>query len=410
MEALLWMLDEASARRHVAGMTLARRAQLTVRHFGAERVFALVSTEEDARRLQQELADTDTNIDAFLTVEQWRKRLEEDPGAQWLLARADHVYDKGWKDQVRAHQPRGGQIVDGSGAPGALWLHVAKQLLERSEDALERIFEPHARAGGEGKPELFDVHVHDKPSAKAAEEELWQSCRKDIDGVISRHLNRYISLAMSRRLVNLPLKPNHITVFCIFLGLMSGYFALSGDYLGIAIGALFLKANSVIDGVDGELARVKWEFSKWGELLDSAGDNVANFSFFGALTYATYQSGDHLFGTLGIVCLVMWVSYVIFLYAQLHKMKRGDVLIVRQNIDDVARGRFKQFIHLLRTAILRRDGYVFVILLLSLAGWHDVLISVMCVGAAIPFFGMIIHYALEFGRALSPSEGIDNAA
>jgi phosphatidylglycerophosphate synthase len=392
------MLDETSARRHVAGMTLVRRAELTLSHFGAERIVALVATEEDARRLSSDAAFAQLNIDTFLTLSQWRTELEGYPSKLWLLARADHVYDKGWKDVVTAARGKAlGQLSDSAGVAGALWMMEAHQIL--AEDSVERCFEVSPR--GEGGA-LFDIAVGDAASEKRALDALWSSCRKDIDGVVSRNLNRHISLFISRRIVNLPIKPNHVTIFCIFLGLMSGYFALSGDYLGVALGAFFLKANSVIDGVDGELARVKWEFSKWGELLDSAGDNVANFSFFGALTYATYQSGDHFFGTLGIACLVMWVSYIAFLYAQLYKMKRGDVLIVRQNVDDIAKGWFKQFIHLLRHVILRRDGYVFVIFLLALGGLHDVLISVMCAGAAIPFFGVLLHYGLELGRAFSP--------
>lgn len=400
MEAVLWMLDETSAMRHVAGMTLAKRAQLTLNHFGAERVVALVASEEDARRFSSDAASKHLDIDTFLTVSQWRAELEGYPSKLWLMARADHVYDKGWKDVITAAKGKPvGQLSDAAGVAGALWMMEAHRILD-GEDLLSWFEVASNEAADAGA--LFDIAVEDAASEKRALDALWNSCRKDIDGVVSRNLNRHLSLFISRRIVNLPIKPNHVTIFCIFLGLLSGYFALSGDYLGVALGAFFLKANSVIDGVDGELARVKWEFSKWGELLDSAGDNVANFSFFGALTYATYQSGDHFFGTLGMACLVMWVSYIIFLYAQLYKMKRGDVLIVRQNVDDIAKGWFKQFIHLLRHVILRRDGYVFVIFLLALAGLHDVLISVMCAGAAIPFFGVLLHYGLELGRAFSP--------
>lgn len=391
MKAALWMTTHGQGSQRLAGLTLLERAQLTLRHFGATQVVVIVEEGEALQALQAE----HPSMDAFLTRAQWEAMVALDPGPRWLLGRADHVYDKRWKGVVEGMRRAGHTgVVSSRWGSSALWMHDGEQILS---GAISSESPSHMSS-----PACFDIHVTDAPSARKAEDALWNSCRKDLDGLISRNLNRHLSLFISRRLVNLPIKPNHISVFCIFLGLMSGFFALQGDYTGVLLGALFLKANSVIDGVDGELARVKWEYSKAGELLDSVGDNVANFSFFGALTYATYYSGDVFFGQLGMACLAMWVSYIGFLYAQLFKLKRGDVLMVRQNVDEVATGWLKQLVHLLRTVILRRDGYVFVILLLALLGTHKVLIGVMCAGAAIPFLGMLIHYGLEWTRVVSP--------
>ncbi len=92
--------------------------------------------------------------------------------------------------------------------------------------------------------------------------------------------------------------------------------------------------------------------------------------------------------------MIMWASYVAFLYIQLYAMGRGDVLLVRQNIDEVATGWLARLIHVLRTVILRRDGYVMFILVMALLGWHGLMMVIMCLGAAIPFLGVLIHYGL----------------
>ena len=47
-----------------------------------------------------------------------------------------------------------------------------------------------------------------RPKRRAAERALFRSLRKPQDGWTSRHLNRYISLSISRWLVKTPLRPN----------------------------------------------------------------------------------------------------------------------------------------------------------------------------------------------------------
>ncbi len=49
--------------------------------------------------------------------------------------------------------------------------------------------------------------------------ELFEACRKPLDGVVSRNLNRHISIFISKRIVHTPLTPNMMSVFTFLLGL-----------------------------------------------------------------------------------------------------------------------------------------------------------------------------------------------
>ena len=73
----------------------------------------------------------------------------------------------------------------------------------------------------------------------------------------SRYFARPISLAISRRLANTGMTPNAMTVISMAIGLAAAPFFLSAAPLWQTVGALLFVLHSVVDGCDGELARLK---------------------------------------------------------------------------------------------------------------------------------------------------------
>ena len=241
----------------------------------------------------------------------------------------------------------------------------------------------------------FSVIIRNDTDKKQAAHLLWESCRKPGDGIVSRYFNRHISLFFSKRLVSLPIRPNHISIFSIILGIVAGLVTLQADYASILLGALLLQFNSIIDGVDGEIARVKWQFSKVGELLDSVGDHTANFSFLSAFVYALFQNELFLYGQIGIVFLAMWAAHIFFLHYQVIKMKRGDILLARYAIEGIATGALARFIHLLRTVVLRRDAYIAFIFCCVALGAYRFLTCALFIASCFPFAGLVIQTTLS---------------
>mgnify|MGYP006293181403 CR=1 FL=1 len=154
------------------------------------------------------------------------------------------------------------------------------------------------RFGGDKK--AWHRHLATEDDADEATEQIWQDCRKSVDGPVSRHFNRYISLFISRRVAKWGVKANHVTAVTALLGVLGGLLGLIGGYWGFLAAALAYKANSIIDGVDGEMARGKYEFSEWGAWLDNFSDDSKDIFFYIGVSVGAYTTGFPLFeGLIG---------------------------------------------------------------------------------------------------------------
>jgi phosphatidylglycerophosphate synthase len=116
-----------------------------------------------------------------------------------------------------------------------------------------------------------------------AEAWLLRSLIKQREGFMSRHFERRISLALTRRLASTTVTPNAMTVVSVMIGLASAPFFLSASAGWQLAGALLLLAHSILDGCDGELARLKFLQSRRGATLDFWGDNVVHVAVFGSI-------------------------------------------------------------------------------------------------------------------------------
>lgn len=119
--------------------------------------------------------------------------------------------------------------------------------------------------------------ILDTPQAVVqAETWLLRGLVKEAEGFMSRHVERRISLALTRRLAGTRITPNAMTLVSLGVGLLSAPFFLSAAPAFQLTGALLLLAHSILDGCDGELARLKFQESRWGSVLDFWGDNVVH--------------------------------------------------------------------------------------------------------------------------------------
>lgn len=366
--AVILIPPDADPLRQVGGLDLLRRVVLTVRSWGASDVVVL--------------APGDT-----LTVRR---------DADLLFVSAAAVYDRRTGAALESAPP--GRACRAGGAV-RVCASVARRLdlggIERPDDVVGRL-----QCLGMAIDERLDRHLLYQPvrndgEARRAEHLLFESCRKPVDGIVSRHINRNVSLFISRRLVATRIHPNHISLLCIALGAAAALLVLGGGYAWVLAGAAVFQLNSILDGVDGELARVRWQQSKPGELLDSAGDNFSNFAFFTALACVAGREGHGAFAALGALGLGLWAIYLVFLYSRLYGIRRGDVMLVTDP-GAAASGPFSALVRFGRT-VLRRDSFVMLALLLAVAGRAFWMLPVMLLGGA-SVFG---YAASQWWRALS---------
>jgi len=111
---------------------------------------------------------------------------------------------------------------------------------------------------------------------------------KTTDGPVSRYLNRRVSSRVTAVILRtgLGITPNQVSLISFLLAASSAIPYAFG--LAWAAGIL-VQVGSIIDGVDGELARARGIASPKGAFLDSILDRFADIAVYaGALTYALW--------------------------------------------------------------------------------------------------------------------------
>ncbi len=101
------------------------------------------------------------------------------------------------------------------------------------------------------------------------------------DGPVSRHLNRRVSRPLAAALVRTPLTPNAATV--LTLAFSFGMAALVALGYNVA-GGIGIQIASIIDGIDGDLARLTGRESRFGAALDAIADRYADAAMLGGMT------------------------------------------------------------------------------------------------------------------------------
>ncbi len=224
----------------------------------------------------------------------------------------------------------------------------------------------------------------------AVERQLVLALRKDIDGKVAKYLNRHISGWVTRKIMDTSIRPNHTTLFTILLGLASGFvivFAAKslGTYWAGVVGAALLQAQSILDGVDGELSRLKFQGSKLGEWLDTVSDDLSNLSFFGGATYVATEPWLQTLGTAGIAVFVVMQGILYVLLATV--FHSGNLQVFQWDVGSKD-GLFARI-----EWMFKRDFFCLLFLALAFVGRLDVAVVIFSVGTLISFVTLLLQLA-----------------
>ena len=116
-------------------------------------------------------------------------------------------------------------------------------------------------------------HVSTEQERRTAEKKLDRWLIKPTDGMYAQ-LNRKISIPISRQLIKLPITANMVSIFTLGVGLCSAAFFALGGYWNTLFGAFLCLFSSILDGCDGEVARLKLLESDFGCWLETVCDYV----------------------------------------------------------------------------------------------------------------------------------------
>ncbi|MCZ6872889.1 MAG: CDP-alcohol phosphatidyltransferase family protein [bacterium] len=123
----------------------------------------------------------------------------------------------------------------------------------------------------------------------AAEAALLKRLGRQGDSLIVRLVNRRLSQALSKRLVRTAVTPNQITLFSALLGLSGAFLLAQPTHLAQVLGSLLFLCSTIIDGCDGEVARLTFQESEFGGKLDVMMDNVVHLFLFPSIAIGLYR-------------------------------------------------------------------------------------------------------------------------
>jgi choline kinase/phosphatidylglycerophosphate synthase len=288
-----------------------------------------------------------TMSDHIFEIDILRRLVEADDGSKQILlcldAQPDHRdLREGLKVQVSVQGVChvGKTIPPHSGVDTGLFVlspdvHESVFILDAEKagkGTLSDLINHSARKGAVGYVEVtgklwLDIDTPD--DLLKARRLYWEIVRRGLykptDGPVSRWLNRPLSTRLSVFLFKHArwATPNLLTVASFLLAIAAASLFVQAQ---LWVGAFLVHLASVLDGVDGELARLRCSVTAFGSLLDSLLDRLADISLVLALGFLLSPSPFH-FGLTGLaifgVVLVSYVSQLAAQYTDISTLRAG---------------------------------------------------------------------------------------
>ncbi|TET21291.1 MAG: hypothetical protein E3J71_10300 [Candidatus Stahlbacteria bacterium] len=149
-----------------------------------------------------------------------------------------------------------------------------------------------AELAAEGRMQAYDIgerfwlDVDTPRSLREAKRHLARQVDKPSeDGFIARYLNRPLSIRLSLLLAHTPVTPNTITLISFTIALLGAWLFTRQGYLPVLFAGVLIQGSSIIDGCDGEIARLKALGSRFGAFFDTLLDRYADLAIATGITY-----------------------------------------------------------------------------------------------------------------------------
>lgn len=331
---VLWVPHPALMLEKIGGLTVLERQLWTASRAGFKRLW--VEAEQPSGDILRRL-----RLPAGLEL-RWRGQKGAEPTPPYMGISADHF--------IRTDAL--GRALGDCGLSAVSWLdEEGACVLESTPSRLDQI----AAALRKNLPKGSCLRLEKPINQGPARDWLLEAGPKASDGFMARHFDRSISLSVSRLLLETPVTPNMMTAFSCFIGLCGALFFLKHDWTSTMIGAVLVWLHSVLDGCDGELARIHFQESPLGAAVDFWGDNLVHLALFSCMAWGFYRADNSLIPlVLGAAAAAGTLGSAILAYKQ--KLQgRGPV---------GGCGRPEGALARLETILAQRD---FIYLLLALA-------------------------------------------
>ncbi len=152
-----------------------------------------------------------------------------------------------------------------------------------------------------------------KDRRKAATMLLRDACKKLKPGDFFGVINRELTLPLTRWLAPTRLSPNAISVIGFMFVIAAAWPLAGGTYATFLLGGFLQWFGSLMDGVDGKIARLKGQQSPFGCWLDTILDYAYYLILLGAITVGTAKTYPAAALVIGGVAVLGALISVLFL-------------------------------------------------------------------------------------------------
>jgi phosphatidylglycerophosphate synthase len=224
-------------------------------------------------------------------------------------------------------------------------------------------------------PPVSPAALLDVSTAASRRRAAWHILRrtaKATDGWVSSHFNRPISCVVSFAFLWLGLRASHASALTLVVGLGAAALAAHPGYAALVSAGVLFQLASVLDGVDGEMARATLTESESGARLDAIVDQITYVACLVGVTVGWVREG-------GGAGAIVWTSLVAM--ALVVSLLRGGRFVSRhapnasfvfidRSVRRAARDSGRAALRLAAGAfaLLRRDVFAMVFLFVALTG------------------------------------------
>jgi phosphoglycolate phosphatase-like HAD superfamily hydrolase/phosphatidylglycerophosphate synthase len=241
-----------------------------------------------------------------------------------------------------------------------------------------------------------------------AEKFLAEGIRRATNGLVAKFINKRISLPIAMLLTKMWVSPHVVTSFNIVVGLLSGVIMAGGGYMNLLVGAALFQAASIVDGVDGEIAKLSFRCSRFGQYIDTISDNLALASLLVGLTIGAYRTlGTNSIFIAGGLAIAM-IGAIIALMIRFLKRNTNSASLVtfdKEYLQKRSDGEHRIIMTFLRynKHFAKKDIFSFIILVLAIAGLLQYWIYFIALGGTLGFLSLIYLNLADAQKATNSS-------
>jgi 1L-myo-inositol 1-phosphate cytidylyltransferase / CDP-L-myo-inositol myo-inositolphosphotransferase len=279
--------------------------------------------------------------------------------------------------------------------------------LQSNDGAFVIVGDARAVAAIARRPEQFDalptesigagtlLNLATPADRRRSTREVLLATAKASDGWISRHVNRPVSRACSRAALLVGVSASVASFATLLVGLACAWFAAQPGYGSLVVTGVLFQLASVLDGVDGEIARATVTESAAGARIDTAVDQLTYVSCFAGITVGWMREGGGMLA-IGTAVVIGGALILSLLRAGRFVAAHGpngsfvfiDLAVRRAALDT---GRLALRVAAALFTLLRRDLFAVIFLLVTLTGVRALVPALIGWGIVIANLTLIVY-------------------